>query len=165
MQVLAARSIEEYSPIESTRLEALWIELSEAAQQMQDAKLKIVEANLLLVASIAKRYHFNKSAFSFLDVMQEGSIGLMKAVDKFDLQIGHRFSSYAKRWIMQEITQALDQQSQTVRISCYIWETRRSIEQARTKLSRDIESGEVEHQTQIVRPRRTQFKATRRLSC
>lgn len=120
-------------------LEKLWIELGKAAQMIQEAKLKLVEANLLLVASIAKQHNFNRSSLSFLDLMQEGSIGLMKAVEKFDLQRGYRFSTYATWWIMQAIKRALDQQSQTIRIPCYVGETRRSIKQAQTKLARDLE--------------------------
>lgn len=120
-------------------LDQLWIELGKAAQKIQEAKLKLVEANLLLVASIAKQHNFNRSSLSFLDLMQEGSIGLMKAVEKFDLQRGYRFSTYATWWIMQAIKRALDQQSQTIRIPCYVGETRRSIKQAQTKLARDLE--------------------------
>ena len=120
-------------------LEQLWNELGKAAQLIQEAKLKLVEANLLLVASIAKQHNFNRSSLSFLDLMQEGSIGLMKAVEKFDLQRGYRFSTYATWWIMQAIKRALDQQSQTIRIPCYVGETRRSIKQAQTKLARDLE--------------------------
>ena len=120
-------------------LEQLWKELVKAAQKIQEAKLKLVEANLLLVASIAKQHNFNRSSLSFLDLMQEGSIGLMKAVEKFDLQRGYRFSTYATWWIMQAIKRALDQQSQTIRIPCYVGETRRSIKQAQTKLARDLE--------------------------
>ncbi len=120
-------------------LEQLWRELGKATQKIQEAKLKLVEANLLLVASIAKQHNFNRSSLSFLDLMQEGSIGLMKAVEKFDLQRGYRFSTYATWWIMQAIKRALDQQSQTIRIPCYVGETRRSIKQAQTKLARDLE--------------------------
>lgn len=120
-------------------LELLWKELGKASQKIQEAKLKLVEANLLLVASIAKQHNFNRSSLSFLDLMQEGSIGLMKAVEKFDLQRGYRFSTYATWWIMQAIKRALDQQSQTIRIPCYVGETRRSIKQAQTKLARDLE--------------------------
>jgi RNA polymerase primary sigma factor len=122
-----------------TKLWPEWPELSNAVQQIQKVKLKIVEANLLLVASIAKQHNFNKSSLSFLDLMQEGSIGLMKAVEKFDLQRGYRFSTYATWWIMQAIKRALDQQSQTIRIPCYVGETRRAIKQAQTKLARDLE--------------------------
>ena len=124
---------------ECIRLAQLWADLHDAVQIIQDAKLQIVEANLLLVASIAKQHNFNKSSLSFLDLMQEGSVGLMKAVEKFDLTRGYRFSTYATWWIMQAIKRALDQQSQTIRIPCYVGETRRSIKQAQGKLARDLE--------------------------
>ena len=124
---------------EYERLATLWIDLRGAVQIVQEAKLQIVEANLLLVASIAKQHNFNKSSLSFLDLMQEGSVGLMKAVEKFDLARGYRFSTYATWWIMQAIKRALDQQSQTIRIPCYVGETRRSIKQAQSRLARDLE--------------------------
>ena len=124
---------------ECKRLTNLEEALSKAVQTIQDAQLEIVERNLLLVASIAKQHNFNKSSLSFLDLMQEGSVGLMKAVEKFDLARGYRFSTYATWWIMQAIKRALDQQSQTIRIPCYVGETRRSIKQAQSELAKDLE--------------------------
>ena len=125
--------------ISEETLDHLWVELNIAVERVQGTKNAIVQANLLLVASIAKQHNHSKSALTFLDLMQEGSIGLMKAVEKFDLSRGFRFSTYATWWIMQAIKRALDQQSQTIRIPCYVGETRRTIEATRAKLSRELE--------------------------
>ena len=130
---------EEHALTTDEQLESVWAVLYDASQEMQCAKLKIVEANLLLVASIVKQHHFPHSSLSFLDLMQEGSIGLMKAVEKFDLERGYRFSTYATWWIMQAIKRAIDQQSQTIRVPCYVGERRRTIRQAQARLSRELE--------------------------
>jgi RNA polymerase sigma factor (sigma-70 family) len=134
-----SNQVAEHFSAEEERLAHLWTALHATVQQMQEAKMKIVEANLLLVASIAKQHHFPKLSLSFLDLMQEGSIGLMKAVEKFDLKRGYRFSTYATWWIMQAIRRAIDQQSQTIRVPCYVGERRRAIKQAQSKLSNDLE--------------------------
>lgn len=118
-----------------SQIDELWTALNDAARQMQDAKMKIVEANLLLVASIVKHYHFPILSLSFLDLMQEGSIGLMKAVEKFDLQKGHRFSTYATWWIRQAISRAIDQMNQTIRVPSYIAEIRREIKKTQMQLA------------------------------
>ena len=107
-------------------------QLEEADQITHGTKLKIVEANLRLVASIAKQHHFSKTSLTFLDLMQEGSLGLMRAVDKFDHTLKFRFSTYATWWIMQSIKRALDQQGQMIRVPCYIGEARRAIKQAQS---------------------------------
>ena len=113
-------------------LNTLWAALNDAAQRVYHLKQKIVEPNLLLVASIAKRYLFSGNPLSFLDLMQEGSIGLMKAVDKFDLRRGCRFTTYAYWWIKQTIMRSLDNQSRTIRVPCHLQAARRSIGKAQS---------------------------------
>jgi len=127
-----------YQQFELSRLRKLLQEFREAAKLMFDAKQKVVESNLLLVASIARQHNFKNSPLSFSDLMQEGSIGLMRAVDKFDPERGYRFSTYATWWIMQSIKRAIDQQSQTIRIPCYVGETRKLINQVSSELYKQL---------------------------
>ena len=115
------QKIEELTSLSIAEIKEINREISLGEAQARRAKKEMVEANLRLVISIAKKY--TNSGLQFLDLIQEGNIGLMKAVDKFEYRRGYKFSTYATWWIRQAITRSIADQARTIRIPVHMIET------------------------------------------
>jgi len=115
------RKLEEMTNLSIVEIKEINREISLGEAQARRAKKEMVEANLRLVISIAKKY--TNRGLQFLDLIQEGNIGLMKAVDKFEYRRGYKFSTYATWWIRQAITRSIADQARTIRIPVHMIET------------------------------------------
>jgi RNA polymerase primary sigma factor len=125
--------------------------IKRAKRGNRDARRKIINCNLKLVVNIAKNY--SRFRLPLMDLIAEGNIGLMRAIDKFDTRLGYRFSTYAAWWIRQAITRAIIDQGKTIRIPVYMSELiskyKKIKEALRQKLKREPERGEVAKRLKI----------------
>jgi RNA polymerase primary sigma factor len=117
----AVKNVKERTNMTPRQLKARLKRIEGSIEKAKFAKAELIEANLRLVVSIAKKY--TNRGLQFLDLIQEGNIGLMKAVDKFEYQRGYKFSTYATWWIRQAITRAIADQARTIRIPVHMIET------------------------------------------
>ncbi len=130
------RVIENENRIAPARLLAVVAQCNVHVREAHKAKTEMVEANLRLVISIAKKY--TNRGLSFLDLIQEGNMGLMKAVEKFEYRRGYKFSTYATWWIRQAITRSIADQARTIRIPVHMIETLNKVMQVQKQLLQEF---------------------------
>ncbi len=132
----AIQQFEEDAGATATELRRTLQVIERGEAEADAAKKQLIEANLRLVVSIAKRY--TNRGLQFLDLIQEGNIGLMKAVDKFNYRRGYKFSTYATWWVRQAITRAIADQARTIRIPVHMIETINKLVRTQRKLQQEL---------------------------
>ena len=130
------KALEEKVGLSSKEVKEINRSMSMGETKMRRAKKDMVEANLRLVISIAKKY--TNRGLQFLDLIQEGNIGLMKAVDKFEYRRGYKFSTYATWWIRQAITRSIADQARTIRIPVHMIETINKLNRVSRQMMQDM---------------------------
>lgn len=135
-QAESSRNSETIDPASRDELMKAYATIRSAERRVDRAKSELIQANLRLVVSMAKRY--TNRGLHFLDLIQEGNIGVMRAADKFEYQRGYKFSTYATWWIRQSITRALADQSRTIRIPVHMVDSLNSVIRTSLRLVQEL---------------------------